>query len=139
MWIKGNFIIGCVYRCSKLKHIIFMKENFYIRQRDISLSIKIRIECIGGENMTEKNELVFLEPSEIPRLTKGSFGRDWFTLFDKIPKDKVLEMKKEDFGSPENIRSQVVKYNEAKGKKVLKFTQRTNKETEEKTAYVMRL
>lgn len=93
--------------------------------------------------MPEGKELVFLEPSEIPRLTKGAFGRDWFAIFDKIPKGKALKMTEKDYGSCENVRSQVIKYNKAKATKEvpkqLKATQRTDKGTEEKTIYVVRI
>jgi len=100
---------------------------------------KIRIECIGGDNMTEENELVFLEPEDIPRLLRVTTGRDWSGLFDKIPEKKVLFMDTETYGSAPNIRIQVKHYNENAKKKVLKVTQRTDKETEKATVYVMRL
>lgn len=102
---------------------------------------KIKIECKGGESMTEENELVFLEPKDIPRLLRGGVGRNWKELFDKIPKGKVLLMKtgKDHYGSDANIRGQVKNYNEDAGKEVLKMTQRTNPETEELTVYVQRI
>lgn len=100
---------------------------------------KIRIECIGGDSMSEEKELVFLEPEDIPRLMRGTMGRNWNKLFDKIPEGKVLALDIETYGSAPNIRNQVNNYNRDAKEKVLKTTQRTDKETEKVTVYVMRL
>jgi len=100
---------------------------------------KIRIECIGGDSMSEENELVFLEPEDIPRLMRGATGRNWKKLFDKIPEGKMLPMDTETYGSAANIRGQVKNYNGDAKEKVLKVTQRTDKETEKVTVYVTRL
>ena len=91
--------------------------------------------------MKEENELVFLDPEDVPRLIRGGQGRDWKALFDKIPKDKVLEMKtgKDNYGSAPNIRSQVKFYNKDAKKEVLTSTQRTASETDEVTVYVQRV
>jgi len=91
--------------------------------------------------MTEENELVFLDPNEVPRLIRGGQGRDWKALFDKIPKGKVLEMKtgKDNYGSAPNIRNQVKFYNKDAKKEVLTSTQRTASETDEVTVYVQRI
>jgi len=98
---------------------------------------KLRIECIGGDGMSEEKELVFIKPNEVPRLLRGSVGRDWEELFDKIPKGQVLVMN-ESYGSAPNIRGQVKIYNKTKGD-VLKVTQRTDKKTEIVTVYVERV
>ena len=105
------------------------------------LLYKLRIECIGGESMKEENELVFLNPEDVPRLIRGGQGRDWEALFDKIPKGRVLEMKtgKDNYGSAPNIRSQVKFYNKDAKKEVLTSTQRTASETDEVTVYVQRV
>lgn len=100
---------------------------------------KIRIECIGGDSMSEENELVFLEPEDIPRLMRGALGRNWDKLFDKIPENKVLAMDTETYGSAPNIRMKAKQYNEDAKKEVLKMTQRTDKETKKVVVYVMRL
>ena len=100
---------------------------------------KIRIECIGGDSMSEENELVFLEPEDIPRLMRGALGRNWDKLFDKIPENKVLAMDTETYGSAPNIRMKAKQYNEDAKKEVLKMTQRTDKETEKVVVYVMRV
>lgn len=83
-------------------------------------------------------ELKFLNPNEIPELTKGKSGRDWSEIFDQIPKGKVLAMAEKDYGSSTNIRAQTKIYNEKNGE-VLKARQRTNKETDETTVYVQRV
>jgi len=118
----------------------YYEKHLYGRMRYFLL-YKLRIECIGGENMTEENELVFLEPKDVPRLFRGNQGRKWSELFDKIPKGRVLEMKtgKDYYGSAPNIRVQVKLYNKTAKKEVLKATQRTNQETEEVTVYVERV
>jgi len=87
--------------------------------------------------MNEEKELVFIKPNEVPRLLRGAIGRDWGSLFDKIPKEKVLVID-ETYGSAPNIRGQVKTYNKTKGD-VLKVTQRTDKKTEKVTVYVQRV
>lgn len=89
--------------------------------------------------MSEENELVFLEPEDVPRLMRGAIGRNWNKLFDKIPEGKVLAMDTETYGSAPNIRIQVKNYNGDAKEKVLKVTQRTDQETEKVIVYVMRL
>lgn len=123
----------------KSKTYHFYKEKSLYRGKQYFLVNKLRIECIGGESMTEENKLVFLEPEDIPRLLRGSQGRNWVELFDKIPEGKVLAMNVEDYGSSPNIRTQAKLYNKDKNKKVLKATQRTDKKTEEITVYVQRI
>lgn len=98
---------------------------------------KLRIECKGGDSMSEEKELVFVNPKDVPRLLRGSARRDWEELFNKIPKDKVLVMD-ESYGSAPNIRGQVKIYNKTKGD-VLEVTQRTDKKTEKVTVYVQRV
>lgn len=89
--------------------------------------------------MTEQEELVFLEPSEIPKSNRGGVGRDWSGLFDQIPKGKVLVMTEDKYGSSANIRAQVSNYNKTAKKKVLNATQRTDAKTEKTTVYVTRV
>ena len=114
-------------------------ERKLLYRRDIFiLHSKLRIECLGGDSMTEENELVFIEPEDVPRLLRGATGKKWLETFDKIPKGKVLVMTTEDYGSAPNVRGQVKEYNKTKGD-VLTVTQRTNKETEEVTVYVQRV
>lgn len=100
---------------------------------------KLRVKCVGGDGMNEDKQLVFLEPSDIPRLLRGKSSRNWTELFDKIPKGKVLAMDNETYGSAPNIRAQVKTYNVEKKDKVLTVTQRTNTETEEVLVYVTRI
>lgn len=100
---------------------------------------KLRIECVGGESMSEEKELVFIKPEDVPRLLRGSVGRDWIKLFDQIPKGEVAVLNTETYGSAPNIRGQVKLYNQDKKDEVLKVTQRTNKETEGITVYVQRV
>jgi hypothetical protein len=93
--------------------------------------------------MTEKNELVFIEPSQVPNLFKGAKGRDWNKIFNQIPVGKVLPMTEKDYGSAGNIRAMVKQYNEnkenKKNGKVLKAMGRTDKETNKVTVYVQRV
>lgn len=100
---------------------------------------KLRIECLGGENMSEEKELVFIKPEDVPRLLRGSKGRDWIELFNKIPKDEVLVMDTETYGSAPNIRAQVKNYNETQKNTELNVTQRTDMKTEKVTVYVTRV
>lgn len=129
-----------------LKNIQLLKAKTYhvyeqkllYRRNIFILHSKLKIECLGGESMTEENKLVFIEPEDVPRLIRGATGKKWLETFDKIPKGKVLAMTTEDYGSAPNIRGQVKGYNKIKGN-VLTATQRTNKETEEVTVYVQRV
>jgi len=123
----------------KAKTYHFYKQKTLYRRNHYFLVDKIRIECIGGDSMSEENELVFLEPEDIPRLMRGATGRNWKKLFDKIPEGKMLLMDTETYGSAANIRGQVKNYNGDAKEKVLKVTQRTDKETEKVTVYVTRL
>lgn len=116
----------------------YIPKTLYGKKRYF-LQDKLRVECVGGENMTEENELVFLKPEDIPRLMRGQSGRNWEELFDKIPKGQVLPMNTKTYGSVPNIRSQVKIYNETHKDKTLEATQRTDKETEEITVYVTRV
>lgn len=119
---------------SKTYHIY--KQKRINNTKKYCLQDKIKIECIGGDSMTEEKELVFLNPEDIPRLTKGASKRNWTELFDKIPVGKMLLMDSETYGSPANIRTQVKAYNEEK-KATLKVTQRTDKKTETVNVYVI--
>ena len=89
--------------------------------------------------MSEEKELVFIKPEDIPRLLRGSTGRNWSALFDQIPKGQVLVMNVKNYGSAPNIRNQVKLYNKDKKDEVLRVTQRTDKKTEEITVYVERV
>lgn len=99
---------------SKTYHIIKQKSlnKFKVINR-------IRIECIGGESMSEKKELIFLSPSDIPILNRRRSGRDWGAIFDEIPVGKLLDMT-EGYGSIASVRDAVSKYNTVKNDKVLK-------------------
>lgn len=99
---------------------------------------KLRIECVGGESMSEEKELVFIKPDEVPRLLRGSAGRDWEELFERIPKGEVAVLD-DTYGSAPNIRTQVKIYNKTHKDTELKVTQRTNKKTEKITVYVQRV
>jgi len=99
---------------------------------------KLRIECEGGDSMSEEKELVFIKPEDVPRLLRGSAGRNWEELFEQIPKGEVLVMD-ETYGSAPNIRGQVKLYNKDKKAEVLTVTQRTDKKTEKVTVYVERV
>ena len=99
---------------------------------------KLRIECVGGESMSEEKELVFIKPDEVPRLLRGSAGRDWEELFERIPKGEVAVLD-DIYGSAPNIRTQVKIYNKTHKDTELKVTQRTNKKTEKITVYVQRV
>jgi len=123
----------------KAKTYHFYKQKTLYRRNTYFLVNKIRIECIGGDSMSEENELVFLEPEDVPRLMRGAIGRNWNKLFDKIPEGKVLIMDTETYGSAPNIRVQVKNYNGDAKEKVLKVSQRTDKKTEKVTVYVTRL
>ena len=122
----------------KAKTYHFYKRKLLYRRNIFILHSKLRIECLGGESMTEENKLVFIEPEDVPKLLRGATSKKWSEIFDKIPKNKVLAMTKEDYGSAPNIRGQVNKYNEINGD-VLTATQRTNAETNEVTVYVQRV
>lgn len=122
----------------KSKSYHFYKQKCLYRNRGYFLVGKLRIECIGGDSMSEEKELVFIEPDEVPRLLRGSKGRNWEALFNRIPKDKVLTMDTENYGSAPNIRMQVKIYNKTH-KDALEVTQRTDKETEKVTVYVHRV
>lgn len=111
----------------------FYNRNIYF------IKEKKTIKCLGGENMQEEKEIVFLSPEDIPRLSKGNTGRKWSEIFDKIPLNKVMQMTTEEYGSAPNIRTQVGLYNKEAKKKVLTVTQRTDKETEKVIVYVMRV
>lgn len=108
----------------------YNKTLFFIKKKET-------VKCLGGENMEKGKELVFLEPSAIPKL-KGNLGRKWNEIFDKIPEGKVLPMSVKEYGSAPNIRAQVKNYNTEKGKTVLTATQRTD-EKENVTVWVTRV
>lgn len=123
----------------KAKTYYLYKEKTLYRKKRYFLMDKLRIECIGGDNMGEEKQLVFIKPDEVPRLFRGSAGRDWEKLYDKIPKGEVLVMDVEIYGSAPNIRTQVKIYNKTHKNAELKVTQRTDKETEKVTVYVQRV
>lgn len=122
----------------KSKTYYFVKEKHLYGKKRYFLVDKLRVECVGGDSMSEKKELVFINPDEVPKLLRGSGGRKWKELFDKIPKNKVLAMD-ESYGSAPNIRTQVKAYNKEQEDHELKVTQRTNKETDKVTVYVQRV
>ena len=122
----------------KAKTYHFYKQKTLYGKKRYFLVDKLRIECIGGESMSEEKELVFIKPDEVPRLLRGSAGRDWEELFERIPKGEVAVLD-ETYGSAPNIRSQVKIYNETYKDAELKVTQRTNKKTEKVTVYVQRV
>lgn len=99
----------------------------------------LRIECVGGESMSEEKKLVFLNPEDVPILSRGRSGKNWSVYFDQIPVGKVLEMTEDEYGSPATIRDNVNKYNKTKKDKVLKASGRTDKKTSKITIYVQRL
>lgn len=118
----------------KAKTYHFYNEKYLYGRKRYFLVGKLKIKCIGGESMNEKEELVFIEPNDIPRSFKKT-GRNWNSLFDKIPKDKVLVFDTETYGSVANIRQQAKNYSESHNNN-LKIVQRTNKKTQETKAYV---
>lgn len=122
---------------AKIYHI-YAEKSLYGRKRYF-LRDKIRIECIGGDSMKEKEELVFIEPKDVPRLFRGSKGRNWESLFDRIPKGQVLVLDTETYGSAPNIRSQVKIYNETQKDAELNVTQRTDMKTDKVIVYVQRV
>ena len=122
----------------KAKTYYFYKQKTLYGKKRYFLVDKLRIECIGGESMSEEKELVFIKPDEVPRLLRGSAGRDWEELFERIPKGEVAVLD-ETYGSAPNIRLQVKIYNETYKDAELKVTQRTNKKTEKVTVYVQRV
>lgn len=135
-----NFVIAhwIVLKMLKAKtYYIYREKRLYGKKRYFLVD-KIRIECVGGDSMSEEKELVFIEPNDVPRLLRGATSRKWSEIFNKIPKNKVLVMAKEDYGSAPNIRGQVKKYNEINDN-ALTATQRTDSETEEVTVYVQRV
>jgi len=123
----------------KAKTYHFYKQKTLYRRNTYFLVDKIRIECIGGDSMSEENELVFLEPEDIPNFRRGMKSSILPKIFDKIPNGKVLAMDTETYGSAPNIRLQAKNYNKSKRKEVLKVSQRTDKKTEKVTVYVTRL
>lgn len=118
-------------------YFIYEEKHLYNNKRYF-LKDKIKIECIGGDSMNEEKEIVFLNPDEIPQLTRNA-GRNWSDLFDQIPNGKVLAMTEKKYGSAPNIRAQVAKYNKVKKNGKLKANGRTDKKTETVTIYVQRL
>lgn len=119
------------YYCYETKTLYGVRRYF--------LQDKFRIECLGGEDMTEEKKLVFLNPEDVPTLVRGAKGKDWNTLFDQIPKGKVLAMPEGEYGTPGNIRTVVKNYNDTKKAKVLKASGRTDKATGKVTVYVQRV
>lgn len=117
-------------------YAIFEGKHLYNRTRYFLVD-KLKITCIGGDSLSEEEELVFIEPKKIPKTFRGKLGRNWNKLFDKIPKNRTLVMSEDIYGSSANIRGQVKSYNEVNDN-VLEVTQRTDKETEETTVYVTR-
>lgn len=126
----------------KAKTYYFYKEKYLYRKKRYFLIDKLRIECIGGDNMSEEKELVFIKPEDVPkvlRFTHGRIGRDWNAIFSKIPKGKVLVMDTETYGSAPHIRNKAKEYSERTENIELESTQRTNKDTENVTIYVQRV
>jgi len=127
-----------------LKNLLKAKTYYSYEQKTLYgkkryfLVDKLRIECVGGESMSEEKELVFIKPDEVPRLLRGSAGRDWEELFERIPKGEVAVLD-DTYGSAPNIRTQVKIYNKTHKDTELKVTQRTNKKTEKITVYVQRV
>lgn len=97
---------------------------------------RLKIKCIGGENMPEeKEQLVFVDINDIPKTLKGKQGRNWKELFESIPKGKGARIP-ESYGTGATIRQAVKKVNTALGKQVFKATQRTEKVNDKDVAVV---
>lgn len=122
----------------KAKTYYSYKQKTLYGKKRYFLVDKLRIECMGGESMSEEKKLVFIKPDEVPRMFRGSAGRNWEELFKQIPKGEVLVMD-ETFGSAPNIRGQVKIYNKTHKDAELEVTQRTDKKTEKVTVYVQRV
>lgn len=98
---------------------------------------KLKIKCIGGENMPEeKSKLVFVKTSTIPKMGRGKTGRDWKELFAQIPEGQSLIVP-EEYGTGATIRSAVKNINAEFDAEVYAVTQRTVEGTV--TVYVTRL
>lgn len=110
------FLKAKTYHTYAEKHLYSKKRYFLVD--------KLRIECVGGDSMSEEKELVFIKPKDVPRLLRGSAGRDWDSLFKQIPRGEVLVLN-ESYGSAPNIRAQVKIYNGIHKNEELKVTQRT--------------
>ena len=118
------------------KTYVFVKEKHLYRNKRYFIKDRIKIKCIGGENMSEENpELVFVKTNTIPKMSKGKTGRDWKTLFALIPEGESLIVP-EDYGTGATVRSAVRELNEKLDKEVYSVTQRTV--NEETTIYVTR-
>ena len=119
------------------KTYVFVEEKPLYNRVRYFVKDKIKIICIGGENMPEeKPKLVFVKTATIPKMSKGKTGRNWKELFAQIPEGESLVVP-EDYGTGATIKSAVKNINEELKKQVYAVTQRTI--GEKVTVYVTRV
>ena len=119
------------------KEYVFVKEKTLYNRKRYLIRDRLKITCLGGENMTkEKPQLVFVETTKIPKTMKGRTRRNWTELFAQIPEKKSLIVTK-DIGTGATIRTAVKATNKELGKVVYRATQRTV--DEKTTVYVTRV
>ena len=113
----------------------------YIRGNIVNRLEKIKITCLGGEDMSEeKPKLVFVDTVDIPKSNKGNRGKNWELIFNEISVGKSAIIPKS-LGTGATVRIAVTALNAKLGKNVYHITQRTKgKDKEAKTTiYVSRL
>ena len=119
------------------KEYVFVEEKPLYRRKRYFVKDRIKITCIGGENMPEeKPKLIFVKTDTIPKMSKGKTGRDWVELFSQIPEGKSLVVP-ENYGTGATVRTAVKNINAEFEAKVYAVTQRTV--GEKVTVYVTRI
>lgn len=121
------------------KEYVHVVETFKRNKPHYHIVKRIVIKCVGGENLSkEKPQLVFVDQTEIPSLVRGRKSKNWKKLVNQIPEGKAVVVP-EDYGSSATARENIKKINKKLGKETFKVTQRTNKNTDKITVYIVRL
>ena len=113
----------------------------YIRGNIVNRVEKIKITCLGGENMSEeKPKLIFVDTVNIPKSNKGNRGQNWELIFNEIPVGKSAIIPKS-LGTGATVRMAITVINTKLGKNVYNVTQRTSGKGKEAktTIYVSKL